>query len=352
MSLFYAISRLKRNLFLKYFDARYKSGNPVRPSYVVWDCTRRCNLDCIHCGSKGTEYPAELSTEEIKNIIDQLSLLHIRTFQVTGGEPLLRKDLVEILNYAHLKGLNTSVATNGFHINEDKAKLFAKGDTSLIQISIDGSRDIHNYIRCNTESFDKANAAVRLLKQYSGAKINVATTVMPYNINDLENLKNILLSLKIDFWSIGTVMPVGKAKDDTSLFLSKEQFEYLLNFIINSRKELNLDIVENFPYLGKFDKKVRTSPRLCPVGILSCCIGVDGHIRGCPDQPDNEFYREGDLRIQTFAEIWENGFKRYRNKEILTSDKNCNYCYYRKDCFGGCWVMREKSLHCIRDYSD
>lgn len=350
MNFYYSISKLKQKLILKNFEILYRYNKINPPNFVVWDSTKKCNLDCIHCGSQ-RDSGKELNTKEVKDVIDQLVLFGVKNFQITGGEPLLRTDFIEILTYANKKGLNTSFASNGYYIDESKAKSISKANVSLIQISVDGPKDIHNSIRKNPKSFGKATNAIKLLKRYSDSKITVATTGMPQNIDTLVQLKDILVSLNIDFWDIGTVMPAGKAKDTPSLFLSKEQFDYLMNFIIDSKKEINIEIGENFPYLGKFDKKIRKNPKICPVGILSCCIGVDGHIRGCPDQPDTDSYREGNIRTETVEEIWKKGFRRYRKRSILKEDKRCSLCVYKNDCFGGCWVMRGSNLHCILNYT-
>jgi radical SAM protein with 4Fe4S-binding SPASM domain len=349
MNFRYSLSRLKQRLFLKNFDVMYRYGNISPPNSVVWDSTRRCNLECVHCGSHGN-YERELDTSEIKDVIDQLSLLGVKNFQVTGGEPLLRKDLIDVLIYADGRGLKTSFASNGYYIDENKAMSISKANVYSIQISIDGTKEIHNQIRKNAESFDNAIGAIRSLRKNSGSKVGVATTVMPQNIDSLARLKEMLLSLDIDFWNLGTVMPVGKAENNPSLYLSKEQFNSLMDFAVNSREDIKIDIGENFPYLGRFDEMVRRNPKICPVGILSCCIGADGHIRGCPDQPDSDFYREGCIRDEKFKDIWERGFRRYRNRDVVREDKRCSSCGYKADCFGGCWVMRKGNLHCIRDY--
>lgn len=350
MNFHYLLSKLKQKLFLKNFDILYKQGIVNPPSIVIWDSTRKCNLDCVHCGAKESDYKIELNTEEIKRIINELSALGVKNFQITGGEPLLRNDFIEILIYAKKKGLTTNFATNGWHIDENKAELISNAKVSLVQISIDGPENIHNFIRKNIQSFREAIKAVKLLKKRSKSKITVSTIVMPQNLESLNRLRDILASLKIDFWNIGTVMPIGKAKDNPSLFLSKKQFKQLMEFIINSKKVINIDVGENFPYLGSFEKKIRKSPKICPVGILYCCIGVNGYVRGCPDQPDNDFYREGNLRTEKFEDIWKKGFKRYRNRDIIKKDKKCSICDYKNDCFGGCYVMRENNLHCVLDH--
>jgi len=348
MSFYYSLLRLRQKSFLESIDLLYAHGKVNPPNTVVWDSTKKCNLDCIHCGSEGN-YGGELSTEEIKSIIDQLSSFGVEHFQITGGEPTLRTDFIDISTYAGKRGLKTSFASNGYSIDEDKAKSISKADVSLIQISIDGTEGIHNSIRKNPESFERAINAINLLKKHTNAKITASTIVMPQNIKSLPELKSILKSLKISFWNIGTVMPVGKAKNNQSLFLSGEQFRYLLQFIIDSRKDIRVELGENYPYLLRYDASVRKSPKFCPVGILYCCIGTDGHVRGCPDQPDTSFYREGDLKTETFEDIWRARFQRYRTRQIIKEDEKCSSCDNKADCFGGCWVMRERDLHCIFD---
>lgn len=349
MNFYYSLSKLRQKLLLKKFEILYKCDKITPPIFVVWDSTKRCNLDCIHCGSHANKQ-GELSTKEVKNILDQLSSFGVRYFQITGGEPLLREDLVEVLLYADGKGLSTSFASNGYYIDEDIVRSVSKANVSLIQTSIDGTKDIHNSIRKSPESFDRAINAIRLLKSHSSSKICVATTAMPQNIDSLVHLKEELITLGIDFWNVGTVMPVGKAKSNHSLFLSKEQFGCLMRFIIASKKTINIEVGENFPYLGKWERLIRRTPKICPVGIFSCCIGVDGHVRGCPDQPETDYYREGNIQTETFQEIWEKAFKRYRNRDILIADKKCSECNYKSSCFGGCWVMRENNLQCILNY--
>lgn len=351
MNLSYSLSKLRQRLVLKNFDILYHGSQINPPNFVVWNSTKKCNLDCIHCGSHANRQ-RELNTEEVKMILDQLASFGVRHFQITGGEPLLREDFIEVLNYAGTKGVSTSFASNGYYINEDRAKLISKAKVTLGQISIDGTKDIHNSIRKNPESFDRAINAIKYLKAYSSCKIGVATTVMPQNINSLVRLKGELIALNINFWNIGTVMPVGKAKDNPPLFLSKEQYDYLMRFVVASKKAINVEIGENFPYLGKWDKVIRRTPKICPIGIFSCCIGVDGHIRGCPDQPDTDAYREGNIQTETLQEIWEKSFKRYRNRDILREDKNCSACNNKNSCFGGCWVMRENNLQCILSYTE
>jgi radical SAM protein with 4Fe4S-binding SPASM domain len=246
--------------------------------------------------------------------------------------------------------MKTGFTTNGYYIDRNVAQSIKEANISFVQISIDGTKETHNNIREDEQSFNRAIEAIRLIKEICSIPVTVATTVMPQNLNELPLLTALLISLGVNNWNIGTVMPVGKAKDRESLFLSKSEFIQLLNFIINSKKKINIEITENFPYLGKYDVKIRRRSKICPIGILSCCIGYNGNVRGCPDQPDIPYYQEGNILTKNFATIWQEGFKRYRERIIFIEDKKCFACKYKTDCYGGCWVMRENNYQCILNY--
>jgi radical SAM protein with 4Fe4S-binding SPASM domain len=349
MALNYSFARIRQDTFLRAFHTLSEHGRAIAPHSVVWDSTRKCNLDCIHCAARD-KYQKELTFLEAKTLIDTLSKMNVSTLQVTGGEPLMRKDMLAILSYAAEKGLKTSLATNGYLIDEKTADDIVSAGVYLVQVSIDGTRQAHNHIRNDQRSFERAISAVGYLKESSCPKVSVASTAMPSNLGTLRDLREILIEKEADFWNIGTVLPAGKAKDKPELFLNREQFRVLMDCIISSKKEIETDLGENFPFLGEYEKKIRKRPLICPAGIMSCCVGVDGHVRGCPDQQDSDGNREGSILKERFEDIWTKGFVRYRGREILKTDNRCFSCESKNACFGGCHVMRESGLQCIKDY--
>jgi radical SAM protein with 4Fe4S-binding SPASM domain len=119
----------------------------------------------------------------------------------------------------------------------------------------------------------------------------------------------------------------------------------LLSFAQRHKRRLNIQLGENLGYLGAWDRRSRHSPFFCPVGFLACCIGVDGRVRGCPEQPDVPENQEGSILEESFAGIWRRGFRKYRDRELLKDD-NCRACRSRRNCSGGCWVMKLKGMHC------
>ncbi|MAG07336.1 hypothetical protein CMI46_00795 [Candidatus Pacearchaeota archaeon] len=347
-NIWYKITKLRDNIYFSDFNYYLTKGKVFPPSYVLWDCSRRCNLNCAHCGAIKEKYEKELTTEQIKNLVDQLAKIKTRFFAATGGEPLLRKDILDVMKYATDKGIKTGLATNGFFIDEKKAKEIKDAGILSIQVSLDGTEETHNKIRGNNLSFQRATNAIKLLHKQNIKIVSVATTVTPMNFNDLKNLKEILLKSNVSTWRICVIMPIGRA-ERKELLLNPKQLKELFEFVSSNKDKIKIQIGENLPFLAEYETKIRKSPLVCPVGFMACCIGVDGNVRGCPEMPDIEKFREGSILEKPFIDIWRNEFKRYRNREAIKTDKKCATCQNKEECYGGCWVMREGDIQCIHD---
>jgi len=345
----YALDKLRTDFYLDEVSRRFGSGKPVPPpSYVLWDCTRRCNLNCVHFGASKEIYPAELTTAQIKGIVDEIAALKIGMFAVTGGEPLLRKDLLDVLAHARQRGMKTGIATNGFLLDRPMAKRIAQARVHSVQVSLDGMEPTHNEIRKNDRSFTTAVQAIELLGKIRVPVLTVATTVTERNLPELDSLRELLLRLGVKLWKLTAVMPIGRARV-AEMSVQRENLLSLFEFVRkNNGRGIRIHLGENLTYLGGWEKKLRSGPVICPVGYSACCIGVDGNVRGCPEQPDTADNREGSLLERSFADIWQHGFGRYRRREMLATDPNCSACEWKSDCFGGCWVMRTRNRHCIR----
>ena len=160
----YFLGRLRLFVFYHSFLLAYRNGKILPPKYVTWDCSRKCNFNCEHCGAKKEKYDTELSRQQAKDFIKYIQEYGTEYFVVTGGEPLLRQDIFEIFEYAKEVGLRTGIATNAFFIDENNAGKIARVFDS-IQISLDGTKETHNKIRRNDKSYDKIIKAVGLLKK-------------------------------------------------------------------------------------------------------------------------------------------------------------------------------------------
>lgn len=353
MSLEYFFKKIKHKSNRKIFASLMSLGVILPPRVLGLDITRRCNLNCAHCGAKKETYNNELSTGDIKKALNQAAEYGVQTFSVTGGEPMLRSDLFEIFKYAKDKGLKTVVATNGFFVTPENIKKVSAVIDS-IQISLDGPREVHNKIRGNVASYDKVVSAFDLLRDTDLTKA-VSSVITPHNLKYLDELYKLVSSLGVRYWKVAVVMQIGNSEDDKSQKLSKDQFMHLMDFIARKRKEckrkLFIELGENSAYCGKYDSMVRSQPFYCPVGFEVMTIGTDGMVRGCPEQPDVPMFQEGDIRKQSLKSIWQNGFNLYRNYEGKKMPA-CSKCKHFKNCHGGCWVNSYKKQDCVLvDYS-
>lgn len=294
--------------------------------YLFWETTRACNLRCRHCGSDCTvPKPGELTTEEIKSAFKSIaSDFDARSIMVavTGGEPLLRKDLFEVMGYARGLGFEWGMVTNGMLVDETTIENCRNAGMNTVTVSVDGLREAHESIR-KGGSFERTIDALGLFKGSGYFSVVQATTcVSQYNIGDLQGLYELFSRMGIDEWRLLTVTPIGRATEDPKFRLQPSQLRILLDFIAKKRREKGLRITfEEEGFLGvEYEGKVRDSLYYCPAGINIASILANGDIGACPNLP-SEFV-QGNIRNDLFADVWEN---RYENMRDLTW-KHCGIC--------------------------
>lgn len=155
------------------------------PIFITWSITERCNLNCKYCHAWQRESP-ELPMHQICEIITALSKMGTRMIRFTGGEPLLRDDIAEIINYASDLGISTSLSTNGTLFSK-RIKEMRK--LNRISVSIDGPEDIHDFIR-GKDSHKKAMEALRVAKE-KNIDMSISTTLNSFNLTSIEYLLGI-----------------------------------------------------------------------------------------------------------------------------------------------------------------
>jgi len=330
------------------FSTLRQWGKTQSPKTVIWECTRDCTMACIHCGATGREGDRDdLSTDEIRAVVRDLAALGVKRFLVTGGEPLVRADMLDILQKAKECGMETGFSTNGLAISEENIGRIVRVADS-IQVSVDGTTKTHDEIRKTPGAFSGAIHALKLLKSHGCRQSCMTSIISPLNLPEIGDLYRIAKE-NADLWRVGTVMPVGRAAGNSSLFLSDGQLRSLLDFI-TGRMDDSFPILtgENLGWLGKdYDRKIhRHDFFFCGAGIISCCIGADGRVRGCPELPPDPCFLAGDLRTERFSEIWERGFDQYRDEGISHTSAVCRDCSDVDVCRGGCRVMGLKGMNC------
>lgn len=325
--------------------ARYQTGI-LRPSWVQWLVTYACNFRCQHCeANAGTACATELTTGQICHAIDDIAKLGTKTIFFSGGESLLRNDLFEVARYVKTKGMRYDIATNCYLVEKNSSNFEQQPPHSAFT-SIDGLEDSHDEFRGAKGSFKKVVSALSFFKK-SGVKIiTVNTFVYPGNLNQLDRLKPYIVNSGATNWRIAPAIPVGRAKDNSNMYLDTNGMKHLFEFIHTARSKFDVHITEDAGYLGCREKALRKDQFFCGAGFTRCSIMPDGEVLGCQIAYDNK-YSEGNIKEKSFGEIWKKGFKRFRYPDY-SNHKECLSCSHFHACRGGCWGMRLGNRHCYK----
>jgi len=330
-------------------------GNLFGP-VIAYNCTQRCNLRCVHCySSSGDECSGdELTTVEAKQLMSQLAEVNCPVVLFSGGEPLLRDDLFELLAEAKRLGLRTVISSNGTLIDSKTAgKLFDVG-VSYVGISIDGEEKFHDNFRQTKGSFKAALSGIENCKK-AGIKTGLRFTITKANAQQVPVVFDIAASTDVRRICFYHLIRSGRAKGLGKQVLNKQQTRTVLDVIIEKTDDfagkglidevLTVGNHADGPYLlvrmqkeknGNFHraKKLLLVNGGNRIGEKIGCVGWDGSV--FPDQ----FWRNyplGSIRDETFRQIWEDMtqpvLNKLRNKAHF-ADARCLQCKWFDLCKG------------------
>ncbi|MDK2892114.1 12,18-didecarboxysiroheme deacetylase [Methanohalophilus sp.] len=296
-----------------------KDKKPV----VVWNITRRCNLKCLHCYAQADDrdFPDELTTEEGKKLIDDLADFGSPVILFSGGEPLVRKDLPELAEYAISKGLRAVISTNGTLINVRMAKKLKEIGLSYVGISIDGTEKTNDEFRGVDGAFKKAMEGVHNCME-AGIKVGLRFTINKSNFREIPAIFDLLEKEKIPRICFYHLVYAGRGTELVKEDLTHEESRETLDLIMQRTRRLHekgmaaeVLTVDNHcdgPYI--YMKLLEENPERAAdvlellkmnggnsTGIGIGCVSWDGSVH--PDQ----FWRHytiGNVRERKFSEIW------------------------------------------------
>ncbi len=178
---------------------------------VIWNLIRRCNLNCIHCYSLSADvdFPGELSTEQVFEVMDDLRAFGVPVLILSGGEPLLRKDIFEISKRAKDKGFYTGLSSNGALIDESTADRIAEIGYDYVGVSLDGIGAIHDRFRRQEGSFDAALRGMSLCKA-RGIKVGLRFTMTERNVESLPDMLDLMDREDIDKFYLSHLVYAGR----------------------------------------------------------------------------------------------------------------------------------------------
>jgi len=303
---------------------------------VAWELTRNCNLSCVHCRACATTGPhaGELTTEECKRIIDDILSFSEPTVILTGGEPLLRPDIFEVIEYGNGKGLRLVTAINGTLLDMEKTRRLKASGIRRVSLSIDGrDRSSHDSFRGVDGSFDAVIKASGMLKD-AGLPFQINTTVTTLNVNDLGEIYKLTKSLAAAAWHVFLLVPVGRGTGLKGKELSAKEYEKVLHRLYDMEKMNELEMkVTCAPHYYRIVKEGGDAPKStgCLAGKSFMFISHRGVAQPCG-------YLEvasGDVRKDGVRKVWEDSEVFRRLRDLSSYRGKCGGCRYIRIC-GGC----------------
>ncbi|OGQ95239.1 MAG: radical SAM/SPASM domain-containing protein [Deltaproteobacteria bacterium RIFOXYD12_FULL_57_12] len=320
--------------------------------WIAWEITRRCNLGCVHCRSssqlEATGHP-DFSFSEATRVLDDISSYAKPVVVLSGGEPLLRRDVFDIARYGTDRGLRMCLATNGTLVTGDICEKIKTAGIRMVSLSLDGSTpEIHDNFRNQPGAFTGTIQAATLFKQH-GIPFLINSSFTVRNRADIPNIYKLAKELGATAWYMFMIVPTGRGHDIMDELIPRDVYEEILEWHYRMEKEEDELLVRPTcaPHYyriilqkSKEDKEKfkRRSLKFstggakgCLAGQLICLIDVDGEVLPCSYFPK----AAGNIRQQTFKDIWENSPLFRELRDFKSYKGSCGRCEYLNVC-GGC----------------
>lgn len=303
---------------------------------VSWNTTNACNMFCAHCyrESGGNAFDGDLTTAEGRKMIDEIAAAGFKIMIFSGGEPLMRDDIEELIAHAASRGLRPVLGTNGSLLTPDKAAGLKKAGLMRAGISLDSlDTAAHDRLRGFPGAWGSAVAGMAACRE-AGLPFQIHTTVMKWNLAETEQLTDFAVEHGAAAHHIFFLIPVGRGLDIEDNMLSAEEYEDVLIRIIEKQKEVPMELkptcAPQFMRIAKSRGVEMRFSKGCIAGISYCIVSPRGNVQPCAYFPESA----GNVLETPFDEIWKNSglFKTLRTCEYKGG---CGTCSYNDIC-GGC----------------
>ncbi|PLX08986.1 MAG: radical SAM/SPASM domain-containing protein [Marinilabiliales bacterium] len=332
--------KIVRNVFSKY--ARTQAQ--IHPlTYLFWECTLRCNLNCLHCGSdcKKESNVKDMPIEDFTKVLKEISTKYEPgkvMIVLTGGEPMVRKDLEECGREITKLGFPSGMVTNGMMLTQERINSLIASGLRSITLSVDGLEDNHNWLRGSKKSFAAVKNALKVIASQKNLVHDVVTCVNKRNLSELDQIKQLLIDSGIQAWRLFTIAPIGRAVEYPDLHLDGKEIRQLFEYIEESRKTTEIETSFSCEaYAGEYDHKIRNGLFFCRAGVNIGSVLADGSVSACPNN-SYEFV-QGNIYKESFLDIWENKLRNMRNRSWMKTGI-CKNCKEFKYCNGGAMHLR------------
>ena len=321
------------------------------PKWLAWETTQRCNLKCVHCRCSSDMQSAEgdFSTEEAFRLIDDICEVSTPVMVLSGGEPLMRKDIFEIARYGTAKGLRMCMATNGTLVTDEVCRQMIEADIKMVSLSLDGSCPaVHDDFRAAPGAFAGVVRAAETLKR-NGIKFLINSSFTKRNQHVIGATFRVAKSLGATAWYMFMIVPTGRGEDIMSELISKEDYEEILSWHYRQEKEESEILMRPtcaphyyrvVPQLAKaegvdFKRRSLTfstgGGKGCIAAQTICLIDCFGNLKPC-----SYFHSSvGNVKQMKFKDLWFNSKVFNELRDFTKYTGRCGECEYVNIC-GGC----------------
>ncbi len=329
-----------------------------QPFIVIWETTQACDLACVHCRAcaQPKRHPLELSTAEAKRLIDDVAELSAPVFVLTGGDPLKRGDVFDLVEYATSRGVRTSLTPSATPLlTRDAIAALQSRGLARLAISLDGpTAEIHDKFRRVPGSFDWTLRAVRWAREI-GLPVQINTTITQHNLAQLEDVIALLETLDIVLWSVFFLVPTGRGQAVD--LISAEEFERVFEKLYRTSQRVGFDIKSTeaqhyrrflLQWRAEERRHGNASPKSLPFLGMQTADGIGRAPKGINDGKGFVFVSHtgevfpsgflplsaGNVRRQSLADLYRNSPLLIALRDSSRLEGKCGVCEFREICGG------------------
>ncbi|MBI2877729.1 MAG: heme b synthase [Candidatus Tectomicrobia bacterium] len=330
------------------------------PRLIAWEVTRTCNLSCIHCRASARlgPYPGELTTAEGRRLLEEIASFSQPILIMTGGEPLMRPDIFELIAHGSRLGLRMVLSSNGTPITAELARQMVESGVKRLSISLDGATAAsHDRFRQMEGAFEGSLRGIELIKAV-GLEFQINTTITQCNLSELAAIQELACRVGAAAHHIFLLVPTGRGKELAEQEISAADYEQALHWFYDQREQVPLHLKATCA--PHYYRILRQRAREEGKTVTPETFGLDAMTKGCLGGQSFAFishrgevqicgYLEvkcGDVREQHFREIWEHSPVFLQMRDLDRYHGRCGHCEYRRVC-GGC---RARAYAATGDY--
>jgi radical SAM protein len=324
-----------------------------RPFIAIWEVTQACDLACVHCraSAQPDRHPLELSTAEGKQLIDQIAALEVPVFVLTGGDPIKRPDLFELIAHARKVGVRVSLTPSATPLlTRDVVIRLKQAGLARLAVSMDGATAAtHDAFRGLSGSFARTLDAVRWANE-AGLPVQINTTFSRRNINEIDQIVALMETLNLTLWSVFFLVPTGRGKLND--LLNAEEFEQAFAKIHQLSTQAGFDIkTTEAQHYRRYTLQRKVAGRKAGI-VINGPARVEDAIgrapRGLNDGKGFVFISHqgevfpsgflplsaGSVRQQPLAEIYRNSPLFLAMRDTARLEGKCGACEFKEICGG------------------